>query len=186
MNDVRIIGLQMTTVLIEDIAMDVPHGVTVVIPAEKAARSKDLWRLLSQKQLFRLNAGPFADYPNPNPALPNAEVERLQEEKRLLEEQNRLLRLQLDRQGGKLDAILAALETQRLAPQIVHVVAPNGTASPSGAPSEVVDAGVPTFIPSQIKPENVESHVEVQSETSEGSGIAGAGEALRRLRKGSR
>jgi hypothetical protein len=183
MNDVRIISLNMATVLIEDIAMDVSHGVMVTIPADKAAKSKDLWRLISQKMLFRLNPGPFADYPPPPPGQPtpsSAEADRLREENRLLAEQNRMLRQVLDNQGGKLDMILGALESARFA----------GPSSPASATAKadngVVDAGVPTYIPSEIKPKNVESHVEVQSETSEGSNITGAGEALRKLRRGIR
>jgi hypothetical protein len=184
MNDVRILGLNMHTVLIEDISMDVPHGVTIIIPADKAAKSKDLWRLISQKMLFRLNpGGPLADYPPATPPQPNQEAERLREENRLLAEQNQMLKQVLDKQGGKLDMILGALETARFAGPSSG---PGATVATTKADNGVVDAGVPTYIPSEIKPKNVESHVEVQSETSEGSNIAGAGEALRRLRRGSR
>jgi hypothetical protein len=180
MNDVRVHGVGMTTVLIEDIAMDVPSGSTVVIPAVKAAKSKDLWRLLSQRQLFRLNAGPFQDFPSPTPPPPpNGEAEMLREQVRLLSERNHVLENALGSQGGKLDAILGLLGNVSFGAVASQ---PQGRA----ATSEVVDTAVPTFIPSQIKPDNVESHVEIQSETSEGSSIAGAGEALRRLRKGSR
>jgi hypothetical protein len=184
MNDVRVICLNMNTVLIEDIAVDCPHGVTVSIPAAKASKSKDLWRLLSQKQLFRLNPGPFADYPTPAPPPSSAEADRLREENRLLAEQNQLLRTALDNQGGKLDTILTLLENPRLA--AVFPTANGSAPLPATKATEVVDAGVPTYIPSEIKPKNVESHVEVKSETSEGTAITGAGEALRKLRKGVR
>lgn len=188
MNDVRVVSLSMTSVLIADIAMDVPSGVTLTIPAEKAAKSKDLWRLLGQKQLFRLNPGPFQDFPAPTPPS-NAEAERLREENRLLAEenrlqaeQNRLLRTMIESQGGKLDKLLGFLEQGgRIATTASG--SPQAEARPT---SDVVDEGVPTYIPSQIKPEGVESHVEVQSETSEGSGVSGAQEALRKLRKGAR
>ncbi len=181
MNDVRVIGLMMHTVLIEDIMLDVPHGITVTIPAEKAARSKDLWRLLGQKQLFRLNSGPFADYPQPTHS--NGEVDRLKEENRLLSEQNQLLRQAMTSQGGKLDAILGLLESGRLV-----AAAPQNGASVASAKVDpaLVEIEVPTYIPSEIKPQNVESHIEVKSETTAGTGVAGAGEALRRLRKGAR
>jgi len=183
MNDVRVICLNMHTVLIEDISVDVPHGVTVDIPASKAQKSKDLWRLLSQKQLFRLNAGPFADFPPAQAPPPSsAETERLREENRLLVEQNQLLRSAIDHQGGKLDAILSLLENPRLVAVTPTGVPVTANGQPARA-TEVVDEGVPTYIPSEIKPKNVESHVEVKSETSEGPGIAGAGEALRKLRQ---
>ena len=190
MNDVRVIGLIWgTSVVIQDIGESVPHGVTVTIPAAKAAKSKDLWRLLSQKQLFRLNPGPFQEYPPgfPVPPLPdNTELDRLREEKRQLEEQNRLLKQTIDQQGGKLDTILGFLENARLAPSPV-VVAPQTVSGAPQAPvardNGVVDAGVPTYIPSQIKPQGVESHVEVQKETAEGNSTARAGAALRKLRQ---
>lgn len=178
MTDVRVFGLNTNMVFIEDISVDVVHGATVVIPADKAAKSKDLWRLISQKQLFRLNPGPMADYPSVAPPLSPSVEDRLREENRLLAEQNLVLRQSLTAQGGKLDAIIGLLESGRLTaiPQSIAEAAIH---------HGVVDNGIPTYIPSEIKPQNVESHIEVKSETSEGSGVAGASDALRKLRRGS-
>jgi hypothetical protein len=184
MNDVRVVGLNMHTVFIEDIQVDVPQGSTVMISADKAARSKDLWRLISQKQLFRLNPGPMADYPSPPaPVVPSMAEERLREENRVLAEQNLMLRQTLAAQGGKLDTILDHL----LSGKLVSVGPQSYQAGAAQAPVNhgVVDNGVPTYIPSEIKPQNVESHIEVQAETSEGSGVNSAGAALRKLRRGS-
>jgi hypothetical protein len=190
MNDVRVVSLIMHPIFIEDISISVPQGATVNIPAARASKSKDLWRLINQKQLFRLNQGPGADHPHapplpPPPALSNAENERLREEKRVLEEQNQLLRQTLLAQGGKLDTILGLLESGRLVAAVpVPQAAPSAPTKVNGVDYGVVDAGVPTFIPSEIKPRNVESHItEVKAVTSEGSGVAGAGEALRKLRR---
>lgn len=185
MNDVRVVSLIMHPILIEDISISVPQGATVNIPASKASKSKDLWRLINQKQLFRLNQGPGADPPVaptvPSPSF-DAENDKLREEKRHLEEQNQLLRQALANQGGKLDTILGLLESGRLAQAPAQAVPI--TAKANGVDYGVVDAGVPTFIPSEIKPRNVESHItEVKAETSEGSGIEGAGAALRKLRR---
>ena len=94
----------MGTVHLLDISMDVPQGVTVTIPAAKATRSKDLWRLIAQKQLMRLNPGPGA--PEPPPAPPMTEADKLREDNAMLHEQNRLLKLTFEQPGGKLDAIL--------------------------------------------------------------------------------
>lgn len=174
--DVHVYGLGMTTVHIADIAMDVPGGTTVIVPAAKASRSKDLWRLIAQKMIFRLGSGPF---PGPAPAPPSHEAERLREENLHLLEQNRLLRLAIDTQGGKLDTILGMLASGAATP---GAPAPRPEA-PGKARSDVVEIETPTYIPSEIKPQNVESHVEVKSETSEGSGVAGAGAALRKLRQ---
>jgi hypothetical protein len=179
MSDVRVYGLGMGTVHIADIAMDVPHEVTVDIPASKATHSKDLWRLIAQKQLFRLTPGgphPFKHTPTAPPVHDSAAEDRLREDNRLLLEQNRLLRQAIDSQGGKLDTILGMLASGAVAPVGTHVRA-------SKPASDVVEIEVPTYIPSEIKPQNVESHVEVLSETSEGSSVAGAGAALRKLRQ---
>jgi hypothetical protein len=148
------------------------------IPAEKAARSKDLWRLLAQKQLVRLNAGPGAQPPPAPP--PMTEADRLREELALLHDQNRLLKLSFEQQGGKLDSILAHLESGRhLAPTLVAVP----TAPTAKASNGLVEIETPSYIPAEIKPQGVESHVEVKSEVSEGSGVTGAGEALRKIRQ---
>jgi hypothetical protein len=177
MSDVRVLGLKMQTVLIEDIAMDVPHRATVTIPALKAAKSKDLWRLIAQGMLFQLDPRDVPRQATPPPA-PDGEVDRLREENRHLVEQNRMLRSALDTHGGKLDAILGMLACGQVAPG-------SPAAAPSGKPaSDVVEIEVPTYIPSEIKPKDVEAHVDVKSETSEGSGVAGAGAALRKFRKG--
>jgi hypothetical protein len=178
MSDVRVFGLGMGTVHIADIAMDVPHEVTVDIPASKATHSKDLWRLIAQKQLFRLTpGGPHPFKHSPSVPVQDKVEDRLREDNQHLLEQNRLLRLALDAQGGKLDTILGMLASGVVAPVGTHV----GASKPA---SDVVEIEIPTYIPSEIKPQNVESHVEVLSETSEGSSVAGAGAALRKLRQG--
>ena len=182
MNDVKVQSLISGTVHLLDISLDVPQGMVTTIPAEKAARSKDLWRLIAQKQLVRLNPGPGAPQP-PQPP-PMTEAERLREENQLLAEQNRLLKLSFEQQGGKLDSILAHLESGR---HIVQVAVPATVgATTAKSRSDLVEIETPSYIPNEIKPQGVESHVEVQAATSEGSGVAGAGEALRKLRQRSK
>jgi hypothetical protein len=177
MSDVRVVGLNMHTVLIADIGIDVPNRATVVIPSAKASKSKDLWRLINQKQLFRLGSGPMTTAPAPPPA-PSPAEEQLREENRLLAEQNAILRQNLTNQGSKLDTILGLLESGA-----VGVPQQLTAARPPQVNHGVVDHGVPTFIPSEIKPRDVETHIEVQAETSEGSGVADAMAALRKLRR---
>lgn len=176
MNDVRVVSLIGSTVHLLDISFDVPQGQTVTVPADKAARSKDLWRLIAQKQLFRLNPGPGA--PEPPPPPPMSDADRLREENRLLLDQNRLLRQAIDNQGGKLDAILARLESQSV------VVAPQQAGVPVKATSDLVEIETPTYIPTEIKLKDVTGRVEVKAEMTEGSGVEGAGAALRKLRRG--
>jgi len=175
--DVHVYGLSMTTIHIADIGMDVVGGTTVVIPAAKASRSKDLWRLIAQKQLFRLGSGPIPDGRAPlQPTAPPADA-RVLEENRHLAEQNRLLRQAIEAQGGKLDAILGMLASGG----VPALRPPEAAAKPA---TDLVEIETPTYIPSEIKPQNVESHVEVQSATTEGTGVADAGAALRKLRRG--
>ena len=54
--DVRVMGLVVPAHLIEDIRVSVARGVTVIIPAGQATRSKDLWRAINQKCLFQLQS----------------------------------------------------------------------------------------------------------------------------------
>lgn len=169
----------MGTVHLLDISMDVPQGVTVTIPAAKATRSKDLWRLIAQKQLMRLNPGPGA--PEPPPAPPMTEADKLREDNAMLHEQNRLLKLTFEQQGGKLDAILGLLASGAI--QAASAQAAVGTAVVSKVSSDLVEIETPQYIPAEIKPKGVESHVEMTAAVSEGSGVEGAGAALRKLRQ---
>jgi hypothetical protein len=173
----------MGTVHLLDISMDVPQGVTVTIPSHKATRSKDLWRLIAQKQLMRLNQGPGA--PEPPPAPPMTEADKLREDNAMLHEQNRLLKLTFEQQGGKLDAILGLLASGAI--QAASAQAAVGTAASTATVTPVsnglVEIETPQYIPAEIKPKGVESHVEMQAAVSEGSGVEGAGAALRKLRQ---
>jgi hypothetical protein len=185
MSDIRVLGLVMGTHLIEDIQMDVPYGTTVIVAAEKAARSKDLWRGISQRCLFQLPSAAAPTVSTRPAVVPDQENDRLQaleDRHRVLEEENRRLRSALQtasaQQDQKLDAILAALQGGGF--QAVQ-----GQASPGRvSKAEVADGAAPTFIPSEIKPKDAEARIEARKEEAP-SEVANSAERLRRLRKGS-
>lgn len=181
MMTVSVVGLVPETVPLSDIGYDVPHGVVVHIPAEKANNSKELWRALSQRRIFRLQGGPFMPTSRPGP---NQEVEALRVRVAELEAENGRLRtalaqreLPLPADGGKLDEILALLK------QGGGVAV--GAAPVRSAPraSAVVEVETPAFIPSVTRVEPQESRVEVQETATEGGGVADAKSALRKLRR---
>lgn len=181
--DVTVYGLMAGTCLLEDIAMDVPHGTTVTIPGAKAHISKDLWRAISQKLLFQLHSGPGAGLPV-GARLPEVETAS-QDMTKALKEENAHLRAVLAASElasqTKLDDILTLLRAGGLP------VAPAGhqeSVAARAASSGVVSGEVPTFIPSQIKPEGVEVQITTKPEESAGAGVSTATSTLRKLRRG--
>jgi outer membrane murein-binding lipoprotein Lpp len=194
--DITVIGLVGEVHVIEDIGVSVPKGVAVTVPAELAVRSKDLYRALSQQfvyQLKKIAGGPALS--KETEAL-RAEVDRLRAQVVSLEARNAELETEAaglrakaqaaDSASQKLDAILKAVESR---PVVVNqtYAAPSEAPSRKAAPveaSEVVDASVPHFIPSQIRPGSIgEQRVSVQEQTSETSGVGAAADKLRTLRK---
>ncbi len=169
--DVTVIGLKPGTCPLEDIAMDVPHSLCVTIPAEKAARSKDLWRCISQRLLFKLN-GSGLEFKNA-PSQVSREVEELREQVRILGAENRALREALVRaeqaQQTKLDAILAMLQQGG-----TPAIAPASVQAARAVPAAVVELDAPPYIPSKIHPDDAEAHVQLDRGSSEGDVTANA------------
>jgi len=189
--DIRVIGLVAGTQIIEDIGMDVPHGVTVIIPGDLAIRSKDLWRALSQKCLFQL---PSAGPPLPQLSAPpvvnfdslRAEARILDLEKQVhqLEGDNRVLRELLNdvqaRESQKLDSILSALQGGFQGGGISQI--PVNFPQPR-IKEEVADGSAPTFIPSSIRSKDMDARIDVPTD-SQTSDISDTLEKLRRARQG--
>lgn len=193
MSDVRVLGLVMGTHVLEDIRIDIPHGVTVTIPAEMAARSKDLHRAIGQKCVFVLPATMGISHvhqsppspPPPAPSLPPVVAPvvvkdlALHERIRALELENRRLQTSLQTSSEaaekKLDAILLAIQSGAVGRAV------NGRI---GLPDEVASGGAPTFIPSEIRPKDAESRIETQKDSAGASGVADAAERLRKIRQG--
>lgn len=175
--DIRVVGLVMGTHVLEDIGMDVPHGITVTIPAAKACVSKDLWRAISQRCIFQLQSGAPSAVPK---VADTSEADGLREQVRLLLAENARLKTALavkeEAAQAKLDTILALLQAGGR-PQ------PIGVAKVSTPDLGVVSGEVPTFIPSQIKPDNVEVQIVPASMESLGQGVSEAASALRKFRR---
>jgi hypothetical protein len=180
--DVIVVGLSPTTVVLEDIMMDVPHMIQVAIPADKATVSKDLWRAISQRQVFRvLN--------NLNPSVPGesrpsgADMTALLEKNRQLEVENQQLRVALESQrksqDSQLSEILTLLKSRSESPVYVSGISPGGTVVPT---SGVVEVEAPAYIPADLGGNIGETRLEVQKETVEGDNAGEAKSALRRLR----
>jgi hypothetical protein len=191
--------------VIEDLGKIIPKSVATHIPAENAHKSKDLWRLLSQSRLIRLNVNPLLKYPTAStPTLASEGVEILQTEyNKAVSEIARLkadlssvrsetiaLRLELVRanqeiarvkdeatHGNKLDDILALLKERPT------VVVSQGTVQAPSPLTAMVD-DVPMYIPSQIKSDaNEESRVIMKEESTSSSTLSDASRALREKRK---
>jgi hypothetical protein len=202
--DVTVVGLDTMTTVLLDIGMDVPHRVVVTIPADKATLSKDLWRAISQRRVFQLHAGPVSQAPI-RPIVPPMAVDGWQTRCHQLESENTRLREQvaeLQRQRpatevvltappivpvleqGKIDEILSILKAG--IPTVSAPTQVGAVRSSQSSPTAVVEVDVPAFIPSEIKPKDIEGRLtEVQSETSETANLGSAASALRKFRKGS-
>ena len=191
MGDVVVFGLDTQTVPLDDIMMDVPHARTIIIPEERALRSKDLWRAISQKRIFRLSPDPSLKMtpaavpptlPGPSPA--EIQLKALQGENTSLRVENASLRARIEvlealaPGSGKLDEILKLLQER---PVAAASAAPVSMKTNLG--EGVVEVSAPSFVPSEIRPKDVATRVEVSSETSHGGAVSGASEALRRRRQ---
>lgn len=180
--DIIVFGLTVPTCVLHDIGRDVPHGETVTIPGDMAYRSKDLWRAIGQRQIFRITRGPgpnaLAQVPKPAPPPPVVVVPPPSRDE-ALESENRALKEQLLNQSQKLDSIIALLQAG------VPMAAIQAASSANPHISAVADE-TPIYIPSLIKPENAEIRIEPQRSESEGSQVSGAAEKLRELRQRAR
>lgn len=196
-------------VVIEDISCNVPRQVPVTIAGDRASKSKDLWRYLSQGTLFRLD---IRNVPQRSLAVVpevvqdsnlvgqtvalSEEVSQLrstlslnkaayENSLRRLQDENVRLRLELDEervkstQLTKLDDILGLLQKQ---PVRSVLVMPQSAPSAQDSP---VDDSAPKYIPSQIKSDAViEGGTTVQESRSDGGSVSSASKALRDRRKG--
>jgi hypothetical protein len=180
--DVVVVGLSPTTVVLDDIGMDVPHMIQVAIPADKATISKDLWRAISQRLVFRVlnNLNPSS---GETPRSPGADVTALLEKNRQLEAENQRLREALATQrvgqDSQLSEILALLKSGVGFPTLA---ASPGSVNASTPVTGVVEVETPAYIPSDLGKEIGETRLEVQKQILEGDNAGEARSALRRLR----
>jgi hypothetical protein len=185
MSDIQVVGLVPETVSLADIGMDVPHGIVVRIPADKASNSKDLWRALNQHRIFRLMAGPSTPLPVPVPVSPllSPRVEQeLSELRAALAAKDQELQAERARMDEVL-GLLRGLGVQGLGVQMAAPAEYRPRAALVALPSDVVEIETPTFIPSTIKGDHSDARVTVEEGGSEGGGVSDARSALRRLRR---
>lgn len=208
MSDIVVCGVTGDIVL-EDIAFSVPKGHAVTISADLAVRSKDLYRCLSTGAIFQLNVNSLlnqrAQAQTP-PAPPsgvqerNAELEgenakfrgevqrlqlevsKLQAESGRHQAENSRLRaenVKLQDTTRKLDGILDLLKERPLT-----AIQQVGSQAVGSTPKTVEEGAAPTFIPSQIRSDNVTaSRISLQEESSGSGGVSKASELLRKLKK---
>lgn len=204
MSDIVVANVRTGICMIEDIGVDVPHGVIVTIPADKALHSKDLWRYISQGILFRFHPGAIhkgvapeaPSAPAPLPDLPTQTPYKSPEVLvQALYDHGELLRQALDSRDVAVHAVLLAqhhtltemrqslLDVQALLKDRPGQVIIRASGEQVAA-STAVSGEVPMFIPSTIKPTDIDdAHVNIETDSQEGSGVAGAASALRKIRK---
>jgi hypothetical protein len=186
--DIRVFGLVAGTHVLEDIGMDVPHGVEVIIPAEKASRSKDLYKAIGQKCIFQLPSAPA-----PTHAAPGTHIREdiLQERNQFLEQRNKQLEEEIKQlradlgsaraQQESLDTILKAIRDVKV-PAAVYV---NGGPAVAQKPQqELADGSAPQFIPNEIAPKDAETRIDMVRQETADSEVSGAAGKLRKMRRG--
>ena len=190
--DVVVYGMVQGTVYLEDLRVSVPHGTTVTISAARALQSKDLWRAISQRQIFRLQTGPTQQHvvsPEGVPAPVRAAqlAEENEHLRHVLEQQRVEQQAALAAQQAKLDQLLSlvqGLSTRLPAEGSVAARASTPAVPTSAVTSGVVEVEAPMFIPSKIRGEDLgEARVDVATVTKT-SDVGDAAQALRRLRRG--
>jgi len=176
--DVTVFGLTMGHCLIEDIRVIVPHMEVVVIPANDAYRSKDVWRAINMRKVFHLHAG-TKSWPTGAPPAP-AQVD-----------QTKLLEQALEEQRAQNAAVLQAMTEQgalvkKLTETVANlrgVQAPPVTASVAPQQQDELPSGdAPVFVPSTVKPEVTEQRIRSKESTSDAVGVSEARAQLRSIR----
>ncbi len=190
---------------LDDISVVVPHKVVVVLTADQALRSKDLYRALGQHQIFRLDSITY----NPGAAIDDtqehrekaqtqiraleAQIKTLHSEKAALEAKVQQLGQELEQAkaaNGNLGQVLQQLKglgdvmhriEQRPVQTVVTSVAPPPTTGP--APLRFVDDAAPVFIPDNIRPKDATIQIQVDTQVSDNAGVSDAADKLRKLRK---
>ena len=189
--DITVFGLTMGEHVLEDIGMNVPQGMVVTIPAEQALRSKDLWRSIAQKQIFRLHNGPMSSVVAPvQTDAASALIEQNQQLQKALEDsrmqnsailaQNSAVLEQLRQQGEALKALTLSVGQGAVSYRPAQI----GQIS-SGLPPEssTVSGDAPTYIPATIRPDGAEVRIESAKEETRGADIQSKRDKLRQFRR---
>lgn len=196
-------GITVTAVItggynIDDLQLHVPCRIATYIPADDMLRSKDLYRGLSQRLLFKLDGG-SAYTTEALARVPDENLVRISQ----LEAETRGLKGQLDSSAATnkaLQGLLEGLQSQmmgiqqgieRIEAKGISVIGTSVTFSTPPTPSvstpvtkdDDVVMDVPVFLPKEIKPKGVETQISTESQTVSGASIGAAEGKLRELRK---
>lgn len=190
--EIVVAGLMTGGYLIEDIRINVPHQVAVRIPADLAMQSKDLWRAIQQRLLFKLDAG-AGIYPVPvsSPSDDNHRIAVLEAENKTLRqeldaERQRNQGLQVSFQGlqASLRGLELSLGRMESSPRVYSQPGASPVVNAGTSTPEVVGGGTPTFVPSRIRPEtNVDAKIQTTTETSEKGNVSAAANKLKEMRR---
>lgn len=186
---ISVVGLAMGEHFLSDIQVVVPHRVPVYIPAEKALRSKDLYRALSQGTIFKLDGGTgYVQRPDTKDsagvAVLKQENERLSRELAVAQQQIALLKEQLQAPSAiqsQMTSIMEALGRIEATPKVVTQVMSGTQSTPTVEATGVVGGEVPMFLPDMSMPDTAEVRLNIQQSVSEDS-VTGAASTLRALR----
>lgn len=187
---ITVAGLVTGSHMIEDIKVSVPHQTAVFIPADLAYKSKDLWRGIGQRRLFQLTGGSgLAVEPNIRAQPANtAELEDLRAENKKLrkqlgetQQQNVGLQEAIQAMQGQLSAILRVLG--KIETNGVLAVLPPQVQKDVKQAVGAVGGDVPTFIPNDLKAEDADVSITVESESVERTSVLDAAKTLRAVRK---
>jgi len=187
---ISVVGLAAGEHYLPDIQIVVPHRVQVYIPAEKALRSKDLYRALAQGTIFKLDGGTgyVQQQASASDLISSAalrqENERLNLELAMAQQQITLLKEQLKVSTalqGQMATIMAALGRIEATPKGVPQMMLQPQGSPVIADTGVVGGEVPMFLPDMTMPNTADVQLNIQQTVSEDS-VTGAASTLRALR----
>lgn len=186
-SDVTVFGVAMGGYYIEDIGVHVFQNTVVTIKAEQALKSRDLWKALSQRTLFRLYNGPppglgpvAMQMAMPPQVVPTENLTLQNQELKAALDEQRALTLAMQSQMVAQTAALTAL-TQAIAQGITL----QSNASVSNVLSQSAPAlmDAPAFIPTTIRPDNAETRISANMGEAEDTGLAESRSKLRKFRQ---
>jgi hypothetical protein len=191
---ITVIGLVAETHYIEDIRVQVPYRMAVVVPAPLAFRSRDLQTALQQRRVMQLGnvlpagsvyrgtgAVPGASNPNPLPVPAEEPAQWKAERESLLREleSSRAQTVQLRTMNEALQSLLTTMSGQLTGIQrVLETLKLQGVLVPT--PERVTEVA-PMFIPDNIRTEASEVSITVP-ESKVDTDLSGARGALRALR----
>ena len=163
-------GLVTGSVFIEDIGIVVPFHEVVAVPADKAYASKDLWRAVSQRKVFYLNAG-------------DASLKLVQATKQLPLEQVAEESSQIAAQSEKIDQLTDMVRQQGVLIQelLTRPASSRHPAQEVARTSAKVEE-TPLYIPSTVKPDVQEQRIQGETSTQESGSFSSAKDQLRAIR----